>query len=75
LILEADETKQILNVSNEDDLGSLYWVGDLDQDNKLDFFITPYMKENISESSLFLSSEAEENNLVEKIATMVTSGC
>jgi hypothetical protein len=75
LILEATGTKQILNVSNEDYLGSLYWVGDLDQDNKLDFFITPYVKENISESSLFLSSEAEENNLVKKIASMVTFGC
>lgn len=75
LILEMNETKQILNVSNEDFLGSLHWVGDLDQDDKLDFYISPFVKENLSESSLFLTSEAEKNNLVKKIALIVTSGC
>lgn len=75
LILETNETKQILHVSNEDYLGHLYWVGDLDEDGKPDFFISPWIKENISDVGLYLSSEAEKNNLVKKIATMVTVGC
>ncbi len=75
LILELGMTKQILHVSADDYLGTLFWVGDLDRDNKPDFYLAPWIKENVSESSLFLSSEAEKNNLVKKVASMVTVGC
>jgi hypothetical protein len=56
-------------------LGTLFWVGDLDSDNKPDFYLSPWIKENVTESSLFLSSESEKNNLVGKVALMVTVGC
>ncbi len=75
LILESERTKQILHVSGEDYLGTLFWVGDLDSDNKPDFYLSPWIKENVTESSLFLSSESEKNNLVGKVALMVTVGC
>jgi hypothetical protein len=75
LILESEQVKQILHVSSEDYLGTLFWVGDLDHDNKPDFFLSPWIKENITDSSLFVSSEAEKNNLVEKVASMTTVGC
>lgn len=75
LILEMNQTKQILNVSQEDYLGSLNWIGDLDNDGKPDFFISPWIKENVSDESLYISSEAEKNNLVKKIATIVVVGC
>jgi hypothetical protein len=75
LVLESEQTKQILHVSGEDYLGILFWVGDLDRDNKPDFFLGAWIKENITESSLFLSSEAEKNNLVKKVALMTTVGC
>lgn len=75
LILEFERAKQILHVSIEDYLGTLFRVGDLDRDSKPDFYLSPWIKENISESSLFLSSEAENNNLVKKVALMVTVGC
>lgn len=75
LILESEQTRQILHVSSDDYLGTLYWVGDFDRDKKPDFFLSPWIKENVSESSLFLSSEAEKNNLVKKVALMGTVGC
>ena len=75
LILESGMTKQILHVSAEDYLGTLYWVGDLDGDEKPDFYLAPWIQENNSEQSLFLSSEADKNNLVKKVAALRTSGC
>jgi len=60
LILESEQTKFFLHVSAEDYLGDLFWVGDLDRDDKPDFFLSPWIKENITESSLFLPSEAEK---------------
>lgn len=75
LILESEQTKQILHIAQEDYLGVLFWVGDLDRDEKPDFFLSPWIKENITDSSLFLSSEAEKNNLVKKVALMSTVGC
>lgn len=75
LILESENIKQILHVSFEDCLGTLFWVGDLDNDNKPDLFLSPWIKENISESSLFISSEADRNNLVKKVASLGTVGC
>lgn len=75
LILESGATKQILNVSAEDYLGTLFWVGDLDGDNKPDFYLSPWIQENNSEESLFLSSEANKNSLVKKVPSFRTSGC
>lgn len=75
LILESGATKQILHVSSEDYLGTLYWVGDLDDDDKPDFYLAPWIKENVSEVSLFLSSEADKKNLVKKVAMLGTVGC
>ncbi len=75
LILESETNKQILHVSSDDYLGILFWVGDLDHDNKPDFYLAPWIQENNSEVSLFLSSEADKKNLVKKVASMRTSGC
>lgn len=76
LILEKEKTKQILHVSREDDyLGTIYWVGDIDRDNKPDFFLSPWIQENVSESSLFLSSKADKKNLVKKVSSLRTTGC
>ena len=75
LILESENRKQILNVSNDDYLGVLYWIGDLDNDSKPDFYLSPYFHDNVTENSLFISSEADGKNLVKKAASMTSVGC
>lgn len=78
LVLECNGKKQVLHSINEeyeDSLGTLNWVGDIDRDGKLDLFISPNVHYNVYTSVLFLSSKANENNLVGKIAKFWTTGC
>ncbi len=74
LILEEGTKLQIL----DSDMGGdeyLLWVGDLDNDNKPDFLFNLSKHYNISNLTLFLSSEAEKGNLVKKVAVFETYGC
>ena len=87
LALEFQGTRQILHTmqtSYEGELGikewlgnvgTLYWVGDLDGDRKPDFYIDLFWHDNISDRVLFLSSEAKKGQLVRKAARFTTSGC
>jgi hypothetical protein len=78
LILESEGKRQILhtmNVEYNSGLGVLYWAGDLDRDGKPDFFVDLYVHENVENKILFLSSEAEDNKLVKKVAYFWTTGC
>ena len=57
-------------------LGYLLWVGDLDGDEKLDFYMEyENFEKGYFSSSLFLSSEAEKGELVKQVAGFGTSGC
>lgn len=75
LILESEGIRQVLHTSAESNLGTLYWVGDLDRDSQPDFYFSLYIQENTEYKNLFLSSEAERGKLVKKVAVFSTSGC
>lgn len=79
LVLEGDKKKQVLhtikNFEESDYLGSLSWVGDLDRDGQPDFYFSLYIHDNVEYRNLFLSSEAEADKLVKKVAVFSTSGC
>jgi len=79
LVLESEGRSQTLhskkNPEEEDYLGELYWVGDLDGDGNPDFYFSLFIHENADYKNLFLSSEARKGKLVKKVATFITSGC
>ncbi len=76
LLFESSKKKQIIHISREEDyLGELFWVGDLDRDGKPDIFLSPWIQENTSLNILLLSSEAEGNKLIKVAAILATSGC
>jgi len=78
LILENDGIRQVLHTINAeyaDSLGTLSWVGDLDRDEKPDFYFDLYIQENVVYRVLFLSSEADKEKLVKIVAEFWTTGC
>lgn len=78
LILESEGVRQVLHTIKENennDLGQLYWIGDLDQDGKPDFYFYLFEHYNVAYRVIFLSSKAEKGKLVRKAADFFTSGC
>jgi hypothetical protein len=78
LILSHKGKEQILNYLKDgcnDCYWNLYWVGDLDQDGKLDFYFDLSWHYNVSDRKLFLSSQAEDGKIVKYVANFWTNGC
>ncbi|MBX7171331.1 MAG: hypothetical protein K1X72_10260 [Pyrinomonadaceae bacterium] len=78
LILSNDKKEQILTyLKNDcDDCGwSIYWVGDLDNDKKLDFYLDLSEHYNVVDKVLFLSSKAKKSKLVKAVGHLLTVGC
>lgn len=81
LLLEDGETSQVINFayysdSEEPYLGdNLLWAGDLDHDNKLDFYLEFYNEKGGYRTGLFLSSKAEKGKLVKLVGGFTTLGC
>lgn len=77
LILESGVERQILySVNNMGDAGwHLYWVGDLDNDGKLDFYTDLNDYYNFIEPRLFLSSQAKNGKLIQLVAKFHITGC
>lgn len=78
--LTTESTNQVLHYiiysGPGDYVGNLLWVGYLDEDDKPDLYMEFYNYEKGSFSSgLFLSSEAEEGQLVKQVADFGTLGC
>jgi hypothetical protein len=78
LVLTKGNSSQVLYTLEEcgsDPFWYLLWAGDLDSDGKLDLYVNVTQHYNISERKLFLSSQADEGQLVQEVAEFVTSGC
>jgi hypothetical protein len=69
--------KRIYHVSSDDRdiIGSLYWVGDLDRDGKLDFYLSEFNEKGYTLTELFLSSFAKDGQLVGLAASFGAAGC
>lgn len=84
LILENNGTQQIVTFNDYyndrnalyDTIGDLLWVGDLDNDNKLDLYISDFKFEKGGfGGSLYLSTEADSGKLVKEAAYFEGGGC
>jgi hypothetical protein len=87
LLLEGDGKRQLIHTfwtrgegehGEKEWLGSvgkLYWIGDLDRDNKPDLYLSLFAHETIYEAYLLLSSKADQGDLVKKAALFSTNGC
>ena len=76
LILEGEGKRQIIHTvqtKESFDVGSLYWVGDLDSDGKPDFYLDLYGNDYMLGRTLFLSSKAEKGKLIKAVASFVTT--
>lgn len=78
LILETGSERQIVYsqyYEKDMPIGNLLWVGDLDRDEKLDFYFEPFSEKGGFGASLFLSSEADRDKLVKNVAAFGVAGC
>ncbi|NNF00353.1 MAG: hypothetical protein HKN25_15135 [Pyrinomonadaceae bacterium] len=78
LIIESGGIAQVVHPQEGGRFGdswTLHWVGDLDNDGKLDFFADLSDHYNVTARILFLSSSAEEGDLVKDVAGKRTVGC
>lgn len=78
LVLESGNIRQVLHTMGaqfNSDVGTLYWVGDIDRDGKPDFYLDLFVHYNVVNKVLFISSEAEKGKLVKKVAYFWTTGC
>ena len=78
LVLTSGNSSQVLYTlegCGNDPGWSLIWAGDLDKDGKLDLYVSVNQHYNVIERRLFMSSQADEGQLVAEVAELVTSGC
>ena len=78
LVITNGKASQVLYTLEEcgsDPSWFLHWAGDLDKDGRLDLYVSVTQHYNISQRKLFLSSQADEGQLVAEVAEFVTSGC
>ena len=78
LVLESGNVRQVLHTMGSDfnsDVGTLYWVGDIDRDGKPDFYMDLFVHYNVGNKVLFISSQAEKGKLLKKVAYFWTTGC
>ncbi|KXX69226.1 hypothetical protein AVL50_16315 [Flammeovirga sp. SJP92] len=61
--------------SFDDAMPNLLWVGDIDNDGKLDFLFDLSSHYNATSLNLFLSSLADDNEFLELVAILNTIGC
>lgn len=75
LVLEHNGVAQVIAQNYDEIIGGLLWVGDLDNDGKLDLYFDEFNEKGYFGVSLYLSSEAEKGKLVKVVASFGTAGC
>ena len=80
LVLEYDGIAQVIAQNYHEPgygeiIGDLLWVGDLDNDGKLDLYFDHFNEKGGFSVGLYLSSEADPGKLVKLAATFGTAGC
>jgi len=80
LVLEHDGVEQIIDRNYFDPdhgtiIGDLLWAGDLDNDGKLDLYFDSFNEKGAFWVGLYLSSHAEDGDLVKLVADFGTAGC
>lgn len=75
--LDQSMKKQILMSENnlEGNIAGFIWIGDLDADNKPDLIMNLSNHYNRGNTTLLLSGNAENKDLVKKVAELNTTGC
>ena len=72
------QTQMIATVqrfASTDATPNLIWAGDLDGDGKLDLLMDLTWHYNVKLPALFLSSQAEDGDLLKKVAELLQTGC
>jgi len=75
LVLEHDKQSQVIFYNYGDIIGDLFWVGDLDNDGKLDLYFDESNEKGYFGVGLYLSSQADPGKLVKQIASFGRAGC
>lgn len=80
LVLENDGVSQVIAENYHEPgygeiIGDLLWVGDLDNDGKLDLYFDEFNEKGYFGVGLYLSSSAQPGKLVKLVATFSTAGC
>ncbi len=75
LVLEHDKQSQVIASNYGDEIGNLFWVGDIDNDGKLDLYFDESNEKGYFGVGLYLSSQADPGKLVKRIATFGMAGC
>lgn len=79
LVLESGTDKQIVRIqaywNGSNIFGDLFWIGDLDGDGLVDFYMDEFNEIGAFFPSLYISSEADEGHLVKEVAMFVRPGC
>lgn len=80
LVLENNGAKQVVATNyfvatDTTIIGELLWVGDLDNDGKLDLYFDEFNEKGYFSSGLYLSSNAKEGQLVGLVARFGFAGC
>jgi len=81
LVLESNDITQVIKQiyhSDRDDkdiIGNLLWAGDMDGDGKLDLYFDEFNEKGGTLTELHLSSQAESDDLVKKVADFGLAGC
>lgn len=70
VVLEGENKRQILHTGQD---AILFWVGDLDGDNKPDLFLEVSESDYFANHLLFLSSQAQKGKIVKKVACLALS--
>lgn len=75
LVLEHEDKSQIVTVNYDGIIGNLLWIGDLDNDGKIDLYIDQFNEKGYNGVGLYLSTHAAPGKMVNLAATFGTAGC